>query len=84
MGGVSHHQGVTALNDRNTKTWGGIFVFTIRITGAVVAAACFLSGLWSVFRQPAQGFMLMGLGIVVGIVFGRVPTGSGEAITGKK
>jgi len=26
----------------------------------------------------------MGLGIVVGIVFGRVPTGSGEALTGKK
>jgi len=27
--------------------------------------------------------MLMGLGIVVGIAFGRVPTGSGEALTGK-
>jgi hypothetical protein len=77
-------KGVTALNDRNAKTRGGIAGFAIRAAGGVVAVGCLLAGLWSVFKQPAQGFMLMGLGIVVGIVFGRVPTGSGESLTGKK
>lgn len=70
---------VTALNDENRKNWRGILVFAVRIAGAVVAAGCFLGGLWFVFKQPARGFLLMGLGIVVGIVFGRVPNRSGRA-----
>lgn len=59
-------------------------IFAIRIAGAIFAATCFFTGVWFVFTQLAQGLMLMGLGIVAGIAFGRVPAGSGEPNTGKK
>jgi hypothetical protein len=77
--GVSHHHGVAALMTRS-----GILVFSIRMAGAVVAAGCFLAGLWSVFRHRGQGFLLIGLGIILGVVLGRVPGRSGEALTGGK
>jgi hypothetical protein len=76
---VSHHHGVAALMTRS-----GILIFSIRIAGAVVAAGCFLAGLWSVFRHPFKGFLLIGLGIILGVVFGRVPGRSGGGLTGGK
>jgi hypothetical protein len=77
-------KGAIALNDTNAKNWGGILIFAIRIVGAIVAAACFVAGLWSVFSDPGRGFSLMGLGIVVGIVFGRVSASAGKAIADGK
>ena len=65
-------------------TRSGVLIFSIRIACAVVAAGCFVAGLWSVFRHPGQGFLLIGLGIILGVVFGRVPGRSGETLTGGK
>lgn len=59
-------------------------ILALRLLGAVVAVGAFFSGLWAVFRYPSQGFMLMGLGIVIGILFGRVPRSARETLADKK
>jgi hypothetical protein len=60
------------------------FILALHLVGAVVAVGSFLLGLWSVFSHPGQGFMLMGLGIVFGVLFGRVPRGAGETLADKR
>jgi hypothetical protein len=52
--------------------------------GSLVALASFLLGLWSVFSDPGRGLMLMGLGIVMGVSFGRVRRGAGETLADEK
>jgi hypothetical protein len=54
------------------------FILALHLVGAVAAVGSFLLGLWSVFSHPSRGFMLMGLGIVIGVLFGRVPRGAVE------
>jgi hypothetical protein len=60
------------------------FILALHLVGAVVAVGSFLWGLWSVFSHPSQGFTLMGLGIVIGVLFGRVPRRAGETLADKK
>ena len=73
-----------ALNDRDPKQWSRIALLAIRIFGGVAAVGCFLAGLWSVWGLPGRGVSLMGLGIVLGVVFGRYPAGAKAALTRKK
>lgn len=74
------------MNDTNQKPRGGILVLTLvtRIVVGVAAVGCFFAGLWSVFSHPSRGVMLMGLGIVLGVVFGRVPRNAGDTRVDKK
>jgi hypothetical protein len=58
---------------------GGVVLLAIRVVGGIAAVACLLSGLWFVFGQPTKGLVLIGLGIVLGIVFGRVPAKARES-----
>ena len=62
-----------ALNKMNAKHWRRVAVLTIRIVVGVVAVGCFLMGLWSVWGAPGRGASLMGLGILLGVAFGRYP-----------
>jgi hypothetical protein len=59
-------------------------ILALRLVAAVVAVGAFLWGLWAVFSYPGQGFMLMGVGIVIGVLFGRVPPGAGETLADRK
>ena len=70
----------TGLNDTNSTRWSGIAGFAIRLGGGVAAVGCLLAGLRSVFGDPGLGFSLMGLGIVLGVVFGRYPAGAPAAL----
>jgi hypothetical protein len=73
------------MNETNASVRTARFIaFLVRIAAGIVAVGCFLAGLWSVFSHPAQGFALMGLGIVVGIAFGRVRTSAGKAHADEK
>jgi hypothetical protein len=54
------------------------------MAAGIVAVGCFLSGLYWAFRHLSQGLVLMGIGIVVGIFFGRVPTRAAQGPNGKK
>jgi hypothetical protein len=76
--------GSIALNDTKAKHWRGIVVFAIRIVGGVAAVGSFLVGLWSVWGDPGQGVSLMGLGIVLGVIFGRYPAATRAALAPKK
>jgi len=60
---------------------GGVALLAIRIVAGIAAVACLLSGLWFVFGQPTKGLVLIGLGIVLGVVFGRVPAAARESGT---
>ena len=60
---------------------GGVALVAIRIVAGIAAVACLFSGLWFVFGQPAKGLVLIGLGIVLGVVFGRVPATARESGT---
>jgi hypothetical protein len=62
-----------------TKNARAVLILAIRIVGGIVAASSFLVGVWTVFTHPARGLGLMGFGIVAGVIFGRVPAGSGRA-----
>lgn len=53
--------------------------FAIRFAAGIIAVGCFLVGLYWAFRHLRQGLMLMGIGIVVGILFGRVPAKAPQA-----
>ena len=75
---------IIAVNDTNPRHWSGIAAFAIRIIGGVAAVGFFLAGLWSVWGDPIQGVSLMGLGIVLGVVFGRYPAGATAALGRKK
>jgi hypothetical protein len=50
--------------------------------GGIAAVACLIAGIWSVFSQPARGLALIGLGIVLGVIFGRVPARERDADRG--
>lgn len=73
-----------ALNDTDPKDWNRIALLPIRIFGGVAAVGCFLAGLWFVWGHLGRGVGLMGLGIVLGVVFGRYPAGARAALTHKK
>ena len=73
------------MSDRCTKLKAKhIVIFVSRIAGGIVAVSCFLLGLWSVWSRPGRGLMLMGLGVAVGVVFGRVPRRPNETLAGKR
>lgn len=61
------------LNNTNAKHWRQVAVLAVRIVGGVAAVGCFLMGLWSVWGAPGRGASLMGLGILLGVAFGRYP-----------
>ena len=56
-------------------------LLAIRIVAGIAAVVCLFSGLWCVFGQPTKGLVLIGLGIVLGVVFGRVPATARESGT---
>ena len=73
------------MSDRGTKLKAKhIVILMSRIAGGIVAVSYFLLGLWSVWSRPGRGLMLMGLGVVVGIVFGRMPSRPDETLAGKR
>jgi hypothetical protein len=61
---------------------GGVVLLAIRVAGGIAAVACLLSGLYFVFGQPTKGLALIGLGMVLGVVFGRVPARARESRDG--
>jgi hypothetical protein len=63
-------------NDTNAKHWTGVALLAVRVAGGVAAMGCFFAGLWSVWGDPGRGVSLMGLGIFLGVVFGRYPGGA--------
>ena len=63
----------------NTKGVGGVVFLAVRVAGGIAAVTCLVTGLWFVFRQPMEGLGLIGLGIVLGVIFGRVPARAREA-----
>ena len=73
-----------APDDTNAKHWSRIAVFAVRMIGGGAAVGCFLVGLWSVWGDAGRGVSLIGLGIVLGVVFGRYPAGAGAALARKK
>lgn len=72
------------MDDTNPRQWSGIAAFAIRIVGGVAAVGFLFAGLWSVWGDPIRGASLMGLGIVLGVVFGRYPAGAAAALRRKK
>jgi uncharacterized RDD family membrane protein YckC len=60
-------------------TAGGVVRVAVRAAAGIAAVACLFAGLWIVFSRVTVGLGLIGLGIVLGIVFGRVPAGTGDA-----
>jgi hypothetical protein len=58
---------------------GGVVLLAIRVAGGIGAVACLLLGLYFVFGQPTKGLALIGLGIVLGVAFGRVPARARES-----
>ena len=72
------------MNEPQPTNWRGMLNFGIRIAAGIVAVGCFLAGLYWAFRHLSQGLMLMGIGIVVGVFFGRVPAKAAQARNSKK
>ena len=60
---------------RPTRSIAGL----VRMGAGIVAVGCLLAGLWTVPGHPGRGFARMGLGIVVGVAFGRVRVSAGKA-----
>ena len=65
-----------ARNDTNAKHRSGLVGFAMRLAGGVAAVGCFFAGLWFIFGDAGLGVSLMGLGIVLGVAFGRYPAGA--------
>jgi hypothetical protein len=55
------------------RSRSGVALVAVRAAAGVAAVVCFFAGLWIVFSRVTLGLGLIGLGIVLGIVFGRVP-----------
>lgn len=53
-------------------------MFAARIVAGVIAISCLLAGLYWAFYKPTQGLILIGAGIVIGVVFGRVPRSANQ------
>jgi len=60
------------MRDKNFKV-ANVFLLAVRIVAGLVAVGCFLAGLYWVLFKPTRGLILIGAGIVIGVVFGRVP-----------
>ena len=73
------------MKGTSAKSPSGLLAFPllIRVAGAFVAIGCFFTGLRAVFSDPAQGLILMGLGVVAGLICGRVPR-SPNQLVGKR
>jgi hypothetical protein len=84
LGSLAIIMGVMPLNNPQPTNWRGMLNFGIRMAAGIVAVGCFLTGLYWAFRHPSQGLLLMGIGIVVGILFGGVPARATQARNGKK
>ena len=65
-----------ARNDTNARHGSGTVGFAMRLAGGVASVGCFFAGLWFIFGDAGLGVSLMGLGIVLGVAFGRYPAGA--------
>lgn len=60
-------------------TPGRVVLVAVRAAAGIAAVACLFAGLWIAFSRVTLGLALIGLGIVLGIVFGRVPAATRNA-----